>query len=381
MSRIKRIFKVAVFVNDLAPNFQQEIFGSLADYIHKHRNWRLFSPGDNNLMAREQLEKWNPDGIIFRCGHFLAHDFALKNKIPAIVHEPEKRFRGEFPIEFITDNDAIATMAADTFLDLGFRNFAFADTPKPVYWSQERKVAFCRRIKSRGFRTIILPRKPADDDLLALPRPCAIFATYDPVAERLVDHANRLGLKIPDDLAILSRDNRFDICETSLPSISSIEDRPYNLTKALRRLEQMMRTGKGERMTQFISPARVVVRESLPRHAIQSTVNSIVTKITALIQQEFTDPNFTVARIIEKRVESRRFLEKQFLAATGHGIAETIRQHRMREMRRLLTETALPISIIIEKCGYYSPAAAISAFRKTYGATPSSFRKPKGNAT
>jgi len=374
MARNKRIFKVAVFINDLAPNFTNVIFSALADYIHKNRNWRLFSPGDTNLMAREQLEKWKPDGIIFRAGHFLAHEYAARTKIPAIIHEPPKHLRGQFPIEFITDNNAIAVMAADTLLNLGFRNFAFADTPKRVYWSQERKTAFSRYLKKKGHSVHILPRKPSDDDLLALPRPCAIFATYDPVAERLVDHINRLGLKIPDDLAIISRDNRFDICETSLPSISSMEDRPYNLTKALYRLEQLMRTGKGSHLTQMISPARVIMRESLPQQVLPQTTNPRVAKVISEIQQQFHNASFTVASICNARTESRRFLEKEFLEATGHGIAEEIRRQRIMEMKRLLHETNLPISIVIERCGYCSPAAAIAAFRKVFGTTPSAFR-------
>ncbi len=53
---------------------------------------------------------------------------------------------------FYTNNQAIATRAADHLLDRGFKHFAFCDYARsPINgWSQEREEAFVKYVKKRA---------------------------------------------------------------------------------------------------------------------------------------------------------------------------------------------------------------------------------------
>ena len=59
--------------------------------------------------------------------------------------------------------------------------------------------------------------------LAALPRHTAIYAVNDPIARRIAAAANAANLRIPQDLTLLGTDNNPDFCETSRPTLSSIQ--------------------------------------------------------------------------------------------------------------------------------------------------------------
>src|SRR5262249_10329862 len=60
---------------------------------------------------------------------------------------------------FLADDDAVAEMAADFFVQAGFTSFAFCGYPG-IAFSDRRERAFCRDLRWRGFECECYQQKP-----------------------------------------------------------------------------------------------------------------------------------------------------------------------------------------------------------------------------
>jgi AraC family transcriptional regulator, regulatory protein of adaptative response / methylphosphotriester-DNA alkyltransferase methyltransferase len=93
----------------------------------------------------------------------------------------------------------------------------------------------------------------------------------------------------------------------------------------------------------------------------------------AIIDSEYAD-KLSLDQVASRIAASRRQLQRSFLEA-GETSFRTYLQHvRMARAAELLRETSLPINQVAGSVGYRQPAQFAKAFRRHYGAPPSSFR-------
>lgn len=71
---------------------------------------------------------------------------------------------------------------------------------------------------------------------------------------------------------------------------------------------------------------------------------------------------------------SRRQLQRVFEEVGGVSYRSLLTQVRMRNARRLLTESDAPVSLVARRVGYSQPAQFAKTFRNHYGAVPSVYR-------
>jgi len=72
---------------------------------------------------------------------------------------------------------------------------------------------------------------------------------------------------------------------------------------------------------------------------------------------------------------SKFHLLRAFRQLYGETPAQRLTRYRMEEGARLLSGTVQPISVIAFACGYENPAHFATAFRRTYGVTPTAYRR------
>ncbi|WP_460274092.1 GlxA family transcriptional regulator [Celeribacter sp. ULVN23_4] len=72
---------------------------------------------------------------------------------------------------------------------------------------------------------------------------------------------------------------------------------------------------------------------------------------------------------------STRQLQRQFRETTGRSIMEEYRRIRLETGKELITSTRIPLTEIAQMTGFSSQAHFSDAFRKFFGAAPSSLRK------
>lgn len=87
------------------------------------------------------------------------------------------------------------------------------------------------------------------------------------------------------------------------------------------------------------------------------------------------DEEISLAEMAAQVGLSRYHLCRAFRLATGLTPYEWLTQERLREARRQLAETELPITDIALSVGYATPSAFSASFRRAFSVSPSSFRR------
>nr|WP_274635912.1 LacI family DNA-binding transcriptional regulator [Microbacterium bovistercoris] len=102
----------------------------------------------------------------------------------------------------------------------------------------------------------------AAQELLSLPgRPTAIFAANDLSAVRVLDIAQEMGIRVPEDLSIVGFDNVPEAAATT-PQLTTVAQPLHDMgAQALRMVLEMLRRGEPEQQYVHL-PAHLVVRQS-----------------------------------------------------------------------------------------------------------------------
>ena len=96
-----------------------------------------------------------------------------------------------------------------------------------------------------------------------------------------------------------------------------------------------------------------------------------VERVTAVIDDNMSDPDFTVARLAEEVALSRRQLTRRLKDAIGEPPGAFLRRYRLEWARRRLEGGADTVSEVAYAVGFRSPSAFSQSFREAYGEPPS----------
>ncbi len=91
------------------------------------------------------------------------------------------------------------------------------------------------------------------------------------------------------------------------------------------------------------------------------------------IREHYAEP-LSLDILAEKVYLTPHYLSSVFIQEKGIGISKYIKNVRMEQARRLLTETNMKISDICEKTGYSNVSYFCRSFRNEYGVTPEQYR-------
>ena len=322
--------------------------------------------------------------------HPLSEDLAealAASKIPlvAIGNSDDRLFRRKASVAFLeVDNAEIGRLGASYLLSLGrYRTYGFVPDLTPTRWSRHRLRGFRSLLRENGHAVSVFSSSADEDSRLyhdnlvqwvnGLQKPAAVMLVGDYRAGDVFDACARLQLNIPEDVAILGVDNNPVLCDSLVPSLTSIEpafeQEGFAAARTLDRL--MKRRGKPTKpeIIRF-PPIRVVERES----------TTPVPTSALLVQRalDFISANahkgIGVKDVVEELGVSRRLADLRFHQYCGKSILETITDQRMSKVRRLLSTTRLSMGKIASTCGFNSPKHLSVAFRKKFNCSMSDYR-------
>jgi LacI family transcriptional regulator len=270
----------------------------------------------------------------------------------------------------------------ECFLGLNFRRFAFFGARGPK-WSQARLRHFRRLLEERGNTVdhLLLPmvKDMFEDDhaeleawLQQLPRPVAIWASDDRAGLRLTNACLQLGLRVPEEMAVLGVDNDEIICGFASPPLSSIElDGVGAGYRAAQLLDCLMHGDAlpGQLLTP-LAPRGIVHRRSTD---VQAIADPHVALAMRLIHAEACQ-GVHVADIVRRIPLARRPLENRFKTMLGRTMREEIWRVQFDRAKCLLRDTELPLRSIAEECGFEHVEYFSAAFKKFVGEAPGRFR-------
>jgi LacI family transcriptional regulator len=255
--------------------------------------------------------------------------------------------------------------------------------------SQEREAAFCDAVREAGceparcYNThrnrafdLLAQRWYVDSNvprwIAALPTPVGIFAAVDYFGVALTQVCREIGLRIPEDVAVLGVDNDDVYCRLARPPLSSVIPSAQRVGyEAGALLDQLLNGHKPPREPVLVEPLGIQTRRSTE---VLATDDEDVVAAARFIRESAHQP-IKVADVLRVVPVSRRALERRFRRALGRGLAEEISRVRLERGRRLLAETDLSMSRVAEHSGFTDASHLTSVFHRELGITPSEYRR------
>ena len=384
--RIALVFPLAV------PHLANFVEG-VVDYSKAGEEWTFttspaWSGGfpETFAISMKSLRGWHGDGVIAVITQEADAQVARELPFPVVNLSGTMKDRCGVP-RVMVDHEEIGCVAARHFLAKGFRRFAYygvADT----YYGELRQLGFSRVLKESGYDLDQVFLTPARTDpdmpwidtldqlgewLADLPKPIALLAVNDYRACLVVEQCQRMGIHIPQQIALLGVDDDNVICEHCHPSLSSVSRNGRQVGyQAATLLGSLINGAPPPQSDILVTPGIVIQRDSTHITAIE---NPHVAAAVQLIHDNL-GRSFGVNNLLRELGISRRFLERHFRQELGCSPHEYLTQQRIEKAKRLLLRrTDLSIHEIATACGQADPRNFRRSFQRLTGMLPSEYRE------
>jgi LacI family transcriptional regulator len=369
---------------DRGLSFVRDAIRGVRAYAANKPDWVLRDgPPRMNLVSH--VREWKPHGII--AGLVLPRVAQELTRMRTPLIDTAFTLPGLRVPTVDVDHTAVGHLAADYFLERKFAHFAFFGSESAAY-SRIRESAFTQRGAEAGhavsscyaeyladLTSVALWRKSAQKTrrwLRQLARPAAVFCCEDAPARYLADLCGQIGLKVPDDLALLGAGNDDLECGLTQPALSSIAVPSQRIGYEAAALLDRLMSGEpppGEPL--LLPPLHVVTRHSTDITAIEDpTVQAALQYIGEHAREEMS-----VAELAHEIAVGRRLLERRFRSILGRSVLEEIYRVRVERAKELLTDTHLPITAVASQSGFPSARRLDVVFAKRTGLSPTAYRR------
>jgi len=374
-------------------NDGREQMSGVFDYVNAHPHWEMHIVNTRTDIVNGGLEKTvqDADGIILSIHHAnmrLPPDFPAGRVKMVVTNDHLVPFYRDRPNcrTLLLDNVAIGKDAARHFNGLGrFAAYGFVHGHFRFPWSIERESGFRALVPGKTPLFVfpedamdapdntsgIIPQERLAAWLAALPKPAAVFGANDLFASEVLAACGRLGVKVPQHVAVLGCDNDPLIWMNTRPQLTSLQ-LPFRELgyRAAEMLDSLLCGKTPPLRTVRVSGTRLFVRASsasLPPSVM------LVERAKSFIAAHACD-GLRARDVAEQLGVSRSLLDLRFRQVCGRSVLECILSTRLEEVKRLLTETGYTILQIGRNCGFNDPDNLKRLFRRRFGLTMRQFR-------
>ena len=358
-------------------------FRGIARYAGEH-HWHLVA---DMIYTGKIPSGWRGDGIISFIGYRndLA-EFIITAGLPTVELSLT---RNEIQLPRVEgDNQMIGSLAAEHFLERGYRHFAWAPMLDDLV-NEERSCGFADRLAKAGFichslsptdtihgdpstRDWAIRRKALMRELKRLPKPLAVFSYNDCVAADIIDACHNAGLLVPEAVAVLGVDNDALICESIPVPLSSVcHDLEGMAYEAAALLDRLMSGRKTPKEVIRVPPTGLAIRRSTDILAVEDLQ---VARALRFLRDHYTNPQLSVNDVVAATNRSRRPLEQAFRRELRCTINDQIVRLRMDKVKDLLINSDMKVVDISAVCGFSRPNHLFRTFRKLVGVSPKTYR-------
>jgi LacI family transcriptional regulator len=372
------------------------LFG-IASYLRNHGSWQILHL-ENSITDElpKVVRQWKGDGVISRINNERMARSVARLRLPVVDIRGAQRVSGCATLS--TDPEACAMLAAEHFLERGFRHFAFCGYPG-VNFSDQRCEHFVRIIGEHDYRTTVFRgsnRGPLITDsnvhetsgelaesqlaewLKTLPRPVAVFTCNDIRGRQVLAACASAGLAVPDEVAVLGVDNDEIICGLSRPALSSIEQDTYQLGyEGATILEGMMAGDAPPKQPILVAPKGIHIRQSSDVLAMEEPDVAMAVRYI----RDHACEGVSVEEMVRDLMVSRTTLERRLLKALGRSPKAEMERVRFDRAKQLLAETSHKLQRVAVMLGFSTAAQFTTAFKRYNGCTPSDYRTRAKSST
>lgn len=376
--------------------WQQRLLAGALRYADTHQRVliRGFAPVKDLVATAAEVEAWGAQGVLGFLEHEDQSQFldALRQPICMVNNALAK----EHPnvVTLVADFQAFVETAIGHFRQLGLRSSAmlvledgpqvrkhligtFLRIAKPLASARSSLVCSVDREKLWNPHASVKPvPAPLAEWLRALPKPVGILCPELGGGGYLIRCCQALGLDVPKDVAVIGGDDT-DLSLATEPTLTSML--PALETLGFESVRLLLDLIAGKR-----PPGSLVRLKCVDLHVRESTGRRRpeICDIAGALQciSDNACRGITVEQVIKQtqRVSKVTF-HRRFQKVVGKSPAEVIRNRKLDEVRRLLTSTDLPLTMVSDLCGFSSAKVLARVFRAAEGTTPRDFRKKKSD--
>lgn len=376
--------KIAVSINlDWPLKRYHELYKGIQEYAGEHTDWLLVWDHYPEQRLKECKSVPYYKGVIGRI-KYDAYEEIKRLNIPVVNTWATNSIIDMSSV--LVDFFEVGKLAADHLIKKGFRNFVHID-----YKSSGTSALFYEGLMSvvdsykcpvkrynishKTCHSASLWRKfnkdfqkwQADWQF-----PMAVVTSMSSLGPKIAACCIEHGLRVPEDVALVSSGNDLSYCEGRFPTISSVDINYFKIGyESARVLDMKMKGKEPQEQNIYIKPRGLVARESTDSYAVK---DKDIKAALRFISDNYHN-NIQVVDVVDSLDVSRSTLERKFCTIIGHSIFDEINRLRISSVKRLLIETDEDIKAICKNSGFSSPHHLRRAFVKDTGINPGEYRK------
>jgi LacI family transcriptional regulator len=384
----KRVKEIALAF-PRGPHQEMLVTGVLRYAIEHDCNWSYVTAPESLALSVLDLTDWRGDGII------AAINTPAEAACVQEVKTPTVNISGTLaksPIPRVSlDNGLVGKLAAEHLIERGFREFAFFGL-RNVAYSAVRQGAFDARLALAGFQSVELLMPPTyrgvgthwrDHQrrlfnwLGSLQTPIGLFAVTDYRARQVLDACRQIGLRVPQQVAVIGVDNEEVICVHVQPQLSSVaRNNQQEGYRAAAMLDRLINGKSIDSHEEMIPPLGVVCRQSTETVAFK---DPRLCEAIEYLNKHIEDP-IGVQELASHVGVSRRWMEYAFRDALGESPYQYIRHRRLKLAQLLLEEEpGTKIYQVARRTGFTSAKQLSMAFGQEFGQSPREYQRAKNS--
>ncbi|QJE94668.1 HAD-IA family hydrolase [Luteolibacter luteus] len=381
------------------------VMAGVVDFMREEDPWRLATENDSygEMEAVKIDREWHGDGLIlFRATEDELAEFRRRGQ--AVVLTSTEGPDLGFP-RVVPDNQQIGRVAAEHLIECSVPHFAFLARGETFYREEQFAPGLRRYARERlgGFRSKLaeyaieptvhyLKGRPlwkdqtwreVETEVMAfldlLPRPCGLFVVDDSLGAVVLRAADRLGIRVPGELAVIGFGDDPSYCFATFPALSSIAYPGREIGKqAAAMLWQQMNGGAPPPVRTEVAVQTVVARESSDTLAIE---DEEIRDLVRFIRRQAPHEALRVAELAERTTLSMTTIKARFATVLGHGPKQEIQRVRLRHLRHLLMDHRLSLAEIARQMQFGTAHELSRFFLAETGQRPTDFRGKPETAT
>jgi LacI family transcriptional regulator len=388
------MMNVALII-DAIGSYGRGLLRGIARFVHSNSDWavRYEEWRDGDDMPR-WLEQGNFQGVLCRVRNLRQFEPLQRLGVPIVDLGSLQTPANVANIH--SDHTAISRLAAEHLRHCELPNFGYCGFRGQPF-SDLRFAAFQEHLANQGITTFAIQipmamsgrskkkrdgKSASSDPKLAawlkrIPKPAGIMACNDLCGRHILAVCQEMGLRVPDQIAVIGVDNDEVLCELAIPALSTIDPGADRIGfEAAELLNQIIHRAELSEKRILIAPREVIVRTSTDTIAVD---DSMVVAAMRYIRSQ-AGKTTTVDDVLQHLADramlvSRSTLERRFKTLLGFLPHDEIVRVRISRIERLLRSTEYPLARVATIVGL-SDEPHLYRFYKAYrGMAPGEFRR------
>ena len=375
---VARKRRIALALPMGVPHLEEVVYG-IQLYGQSQAGWDYVTSPETHSIPVSSLSGWDGDGVIAMVSAPADLGVVKRLKCPvvnlsgAIAEAGLPRVRVNYELA--------GQLAAEHLLSRGFERFAFYGL-KDIFFSRSCLDGFRKRIERHSGMSSVYEDASTygvacpwqhDRDALAgwlksLELPIGLMASHDPRAVMVLQACRRIGLRVPDDVAVIGFNNDIQSCEFCEPPLTSVARPGVKIGfEAAALLDRLIHGAPAPAEDILFPPEGVVERASTNTLAVGD--NEVLGEAIRFIHQNLSQP-VGVEEILKHIDVSRRWLEMAFKNKLHTSPHVYISQARVKKAKSLLEEPRkLRLKQVAQDCGF-SGTRQLSVIFKRFAGVP-----------